>query len=137
MRVLVCGGRDYKDRKFLFETLDLLDRHMAMFDVVIHGAATGADALANAWAEERRIPVLEFRARWDDLNAKDAVIRRSRNGRLYNANAGRDRNWRMLIEGRPDVVIGFPGGNGTRHMLGIAREYSIDQVIEAGWRSRA
>lgn len=45
MRVLVCGGRDYTDTKHVFTVLDEI-RSRKGVDVVIHGAARGADDIA-------------------------------------------------------------------------------------------
>lgn len=35
------------------------------------------------------------------------------------------RNRRMLDEGRPDLVVAFPGGPGTRNMVKLARAHGI------------
>jgi hypothetical protein len=35
----------------------------------------------------------------------------------------------MLEQGRPDLVVAFPGGNGTHHMKRIARAAGIE-VLE-------
>lgn len=104
MRVLVCGGRDYDDRAFIFGRLDALDARRGI-TVVIHGAADGADALADEWARSRGKAILDFPARWEY-------------GDRYE---GRRRNGRMLHEGKPDCVVAFPGGPGTAHMVEISR----------------
>ncbi len=49
VRILVTGGRDFDDENFLFTTLDQL-HHEEYITLVIHGAARGADSLANDWA---------------------------------------------------------------------------------------
>ena len=36
----------------------------------------------------------------------------------------------MLREGRPDLVVAFPGGKGTAHMVGLARRAGV-AVLEA------
>lgn len=115
-RVLVCGGRDYADRARLFAVLDHYHAESGGFAVVIHGAAPGADSLADEWARLRGVPVEAYPAAWDDLSAVPCVPRRRRDGVPYNAAAGGIRNERMLREGRPDVVLVFPGGRGTEDM---------------------
>lgn len=107
-RILVCGGRDFADYDFLADALDWYAP-----DVVIHGAAKGADSLAHRWAQNRCVTVESYPADW------------RKNGKA----AGPIRNVRMLAEGRPDVVLAFPGGNGTAHMCKIARAKGV-QVIE-------
>jgi hypothetical protein len=47
--------------------------------------------------------------------------------------AGRVRNERMLVEGRPELVIAFRGGRRTEHMVRIARHAGIE-VIETAPR---
>jgi hypothetical protein len=114
MRVLVCGGRDYDDRDALFAALDRLhaEHH---FSAVIAGGARGADTLAAQWAEHRGIAAEIYMAEWERLGRK----------------AGPIRNQRMLTEGRPDLVVAFPGGTGTAGMMGIARQAGVE-VIAVG-----
>ena len=99
-RVLVCGGRDFSDRDFVFRTLDA---HHASnpFHVLIQGAASGADTLARLWAESKNIRVLNFPADW----------------KRHGKSAGTMRNKQMLLVGQPDLVIAFPGGKGTADMM--------------------
>lgn len=107
-RVLVCGGRRYYDRDRLFSVLDYYQSQQA-FDVVIHGNATGADLLAGQWATARGVPVQAYPAEWD----------------LYGRAAGHIRNAQMIAEGKPTIVVAFPGGPGTTNMKRQAREVRI------------
>lgn len=132
MRVLVCGGREYgmvprgcpwdqrvsyarrasRQRFLLTETLRVLcaDRGITC---VIHGAYKGADELADQWAAHRGIPVERFPADWKGRGRK----------------AGPERNQRMIDQGHPDLVVAFPGGDGTADMMRRARAAGIE-VIE-------
>lgn len=105
MRILVCGGRDYDDWKTLYAALDALEKPCAL----IEGGARGADRLAREWAAANRVPVLTFNAEWE----------------TYGRAAGPIRNQRMLMEGKPDIVIAFPGGAGTANMIRQARAAGI------------
>ena len=109
MRVLVCGGRNYRDRDRVFQVLDSIEP-----SVVIHGGARGADQLAGAWAKERQVSCKTYPAQWD----------------RYGKSAGFRRNEQMLNEGNPDLIIAFPGGNGTAHMMRIARQrgYEVTEI---------
>ena len=110
MRVLVCGGRAYADRQTLYGALDTLhSRHK--FKIVIAGGARGADSLAEEWARDRNIPSEIYHADWQ-LGRK----------------AGPIRNQRMLDEGRPQLVIAFPGGRGTEDMTARARAAAIETI---------
>ena len=52
MRVLVCGSRTWEDEKRLFGILDSHVEFVGEIDVLIHGDAPGAEALAGQWAAE-------------------------------------------------------------------------------------
>lgn len=55
--LLVCGGRDYADRDRVFEVLDAVaSKHPNI--TILHGAASGADAIAEEWAKERGHPYI-------------------------------------------------------------------------------
>jgi len=100
MRVLICGGRDYHDMNDLAKVLNTLDAKEGV-SFVIHGAAAGADSLAGRWAESRGKECEIYPADW------------SKHGRA----AGPIRNKQMLNEGKPDLVVAFPGGRGTENMI--------------------
>ena len=96
MRVLVCGGRYYQQRDMVWLALDMLHAERGV-SVVVHGGATGADSLAGAWA--LHVGLLEERYE------------------ILPGEGGFRRNTRMLACSRPDLVVHFPGGNGTRDMV--------------------
>ena len=119
MRVIVCGGRDYgknpdgsnndAEMDFLFNFLtELLIKHPDM--VVIQGEARGADRLAKNWAEFINVPVVSFPANWV----------------LYGKLAGPIRNLQMIQEGKPDLVVAFRGGSGTKDMIRQAMQHGIE-----------
>lgn len=108
-RVLVCGGRDYFDQARLFAVLDHYRTEADGFAVLIHGCAPGADRSAGEWAKSRGVSILEFSAEWD----------------LHGRAAGHIRNAQMIAEGKPTLVIAFPGGRGTRNMMTQARDSRI------------
>lgn len=110
MRVLICGGRKYKDYDTFKTCLSAVQVTRGEFSVIIHGCATGADQMAQQYAERHIIPVLRFPAEWDKHG--DA--------------AGPIRNKRMLDEGKPDLVMAFPGDRGTANMIKQARQRKID-----------
>ncbi len=121
MKVLICGGRDYNNFASFTETLDRLhNRHN--FQLVIHGAARGADSLADQWAKSRNIPVRTYPARWRSHSPDCSPACR---GRDYCRSAGFRRNRQMLEESRPDLVIAFPGGPGTRDMIHRAKQAGL------------
>jgi len=110
-RLLVTGGRDFRDRDFTFCVLDQLHDETPVA-VLIHGDATGADRLAAEWAVSRGVTLEPHPADWSNIDAPGAVIRFNRRG-PYNAAAGKQRNTQMVFEVRPSVAVAFPGGTGT------------------------
>jgi hypothetical protein len=120
MRLLVCGGRDYADRPRVWLTLDAMHARDRIV-VLIHGNAKGADTLAKHWAVARRVRHLPFEPDWQT------------HGDL----AGPIRNRRMLDEGKPDLVLAFPGGRGTRNMVGQAKRAGVPVEIVGARTSHA
>lgn len=102
--VLVCGGRDFRDRALLFDTLDQED-----VDCIVHGGATGADQLAGEWAVARKRPEIIIPAQWKG----------------YGLRAGPVRNGWMIRFVAVTHVIAFPGGRGTADMVKQARREFI------------
>lgn len=112
MRVLVCGGRDFDDFDALCRELD--GAHAAnTINEVIEGGARGADQLAHDWAKLNGVQTIAYLADWE----------------TYGYGAGPRRNQRMIDEGKPDLVIAFPGGKGTADCVARARKAGI-RVME-------
>jgi hypothetical protein len=108
-RVLVCGGRDFNDWDWMNETLTF---YAFGASVIIHGGARGADKLAGDWARASGTRCEVFPAHWQ----------------LHGRRAGPIRNQQMIDEGKPDLVIAFPGGNGTADMVKRAVKAGIELV---------
>ena len=115
LRVLVCGGRDYSNVEQLYKVLDRVDGSWESADstgpisTIISGHARGADQLAEKYANEKNIPLEIYPAQWD----------------VYGKSAGVIRNQEMLDEALPDLVVAFPGGKGTAHMVKIAQKANV------------
>ena len=115
MRVVVTGGRDYRDTERVFTALDELHARRPV-TVLIEGEADGLDKRAKAWARRRGIAIDPYPAPWDDVGHPAAVVRYRRDGKPFDVNAGPRRNQQMIDEGRPDYGMVFPGGTGTADM---------------------
>jgi hypothetical protein len=110
-RVLVCGGRNYSNAMSVGSWLGGIRRDHGIA-AIIEGGATGADKLARFYGEYAGIPVVTFNADWN----------------AHGRAAGPLRNQRMIEEGKPDLVVAFPGGRGTADMVRRAREAGIEVV---------
>lgn len=130
MKLLITGGRTWGVAKLedppereaeAEQERDTLIRALNAFHarhgirVLIHGAAAGADTLADRWAKTAKTPggarlyIARFPADWKRLGGR----------------AGPVRNARMLQEGRPDAVLSFPGGRGTEGMIRLAMKAGV------------
>lgn len=145
MRVLVCGGREFSalpmksngngpDKEhpsYGSKMQELLFIHSTLYNLcdefslwteedsfgnklptnitIIEGGAKGADTGAAEWAVVNWVELEEYKADWGK----------------HGKSAGFIRNQTMLDKGKPDIVLAFPGGKGTSHMVKIAKEKGI------------
>lgn len=104
-RIIVCGGRDLTDYELVHTEISLYRRHDP---IIVHGDYRGADKLTDRAAKELGLAVEPHPAMWE----------------LYGAAAGPKRNEEMAQAGA-DLLIAFPGGNGTRDMVHRAKAHGI------------
>lgn len=109
MRVLICGGRHYCNQTFFKQMLDHIQKDQGPFTLIIQGGAKGADYLAHLYAAKNGIKEEIYNAEWDK----------------YGNAAGAIRNAQMLKEGKPDLVVAFPGGSGTEDMVKKAKRANV------------
>lgn len=127
-RVLICGGRDFTGKKNYILLAQFMDRlcydrgwitpphESGVWLPLVHviaGGAKGADTAAIDWATWNWISFKEYPADWDK----------------YGKSAGYIRNKQMLDEGKPDLVVAFPGGKGTAMMVDIAKKAGVETII--------
>ena len=121
-RLLVCGGRTYawhkegksaeeveRETQVLYTTLDAVWRAIGRPITLVEGEQRGADLVARRWAEERGHTVEGYPADW------------AKHGKA----AGFIRNRQMLDEGKPQAVVAFPGGQGTKMMIELSRKAGL------------
>lgn len=120
LRVLICGSRDWTDRRRIGRYLDELLTVEGLEPrqlVVIHGACKGADHHAGMEAKGRGCRVLEFPANWA----------------IFGLSAGPKRNQQMLTEGKPERVVAFhpdlDSSKGTKDMINRAKFYGVPVEI--------
>lgn len=113
--LLVCGGRDFADREYLYFVLDTyLFRYGDV--MIIHGSARGADTLAEWWAKDRQQLYCGFPAEW----------------KKYGKRAGMKRNSEMAVLSGCQEIAAFYGGRGTQGMVNLARSLDIPVTLW-GW----
>jgi hypothetical protein len=108
MRVLIYGGRDWEDQLRMSIALDQLHQQYTFTKIINGGQVSrsfdgrhrfGADWQASVWAKKNGIPIDFYLANW-----------------ALGTTAGPFRNERMLVVGKPELGIQFPGGRGTQDM---------------------
>lgn len=144
MKILVCGGRDFANpipydhsvenrkamneysfvMKKLFEISNQYSKNYNPDDnwlptdiTIISGMASGVDSAAVDFAVVHYCDLETYPADW----------------KTHGKAAGFIRNQQMLDEGKPDLVVAFPGGKGTADMVKRAKKAGV-KVIEIEYK---
>lgn len=115
MDVLICGDRDWRDRKTIYNAVSKLDPEN---DFVIHGTQRGADSIGEEAAKRYRIPYAGIPPLWEK----------------YGKAAGPMRNRRMLRMFDIDEIWAFHSdlegkSKGTKDMVELGKRNNIKVVI--------
>ena len=100
-RILVCGSRDWPDAEAIFARL-LKEETGTNPPIIVHGAARGADMMADAAARALGFPREAHPANWTELGPRAGLLRNDE-----------------MLESGVDLVIAFrlshfsPGTNYT------------------------
>lgn len=108
--VIVSGGRDYGEIDRMWKLLDEVNKTRKI-GLLCHGACKygGADLHAENWAKSREVDYLGMPAKFGTRGPQ----------------GGPDRNASLLKHCDPDLVLCFPGGNGTADMLRKAKRAGV------------
>lgn len=112
MIILVTSGRAFDDRERVFASLDDLSEDIKpdTIEAVIHGNTQGAPKIADAWCLSRGVQPVRCPALFQKI--PDAE------------------HYRNVIMAKllPDLVVAFPGEDGTFDMIEVARENNIEVI---------
>lgn len=128
VKLLVCGGRDYDDRSVIYGVLSRLAKEVDIV-LLIQGWCRGVDRIAHQWAIDNGV---------ESVGRKYEITRSM--WEHWGRGAGPRRNVAMYDDSCPDMVVAFPGGNGTAHMVRHAYEagcrlvLSVDGEGRLSWR---
>lgn len=117
MKVIVAGGRDFNDYKFLENNLDQIFQDDTRFEfdvpVIVCGEAYGADKLGKQYAYNHNLSVDSYPAQWDKLG-KSAGYRRNE-----------------VMAKVADMCIAFWNGEskGTKHMIETMQKLNKPVII--------
>ena len=110
MLILICGDRNWTDYRPIQRELKRFD---PVTDIIMHGAARGADSIAGTSAHMAGfITVKAYPANWGK----------------YGRAAGPIRN-QLMLDQNPDLVLAFhpdiANSKGTGHMVRIAKAKGV------------
>lgn len=108
MKVIIAGGRDFKDYNRLKEVCDKILSNQNDIEIV-SGTAGGADTLGERYAQEKGYEVKKFPAKWNEYGKKAGYLRNQEMGDYA------------------DGLIAFWDGQskGTKHMIDIANKNGL------------
>lgn len=110
MKIIITGGRDFRDKEMMFKTLDRIHKKTPI-EKLGHGDATGADSLAREWGLNNSVTVVGYPAAWS-----------------IGKNSGETRNLYMFKDFSPDYILAFPGGQGTKDSINFAKKMGYKVV---------
>ena len=117
MKVIVAGGRDFKDYYLLKETLDNFQQEYGNITEVVSGGARGSDKLGEQYANENKIPIKRFVPDWEGLGKKAGFVRNNQMGDYAKEHNG------ML------VAFWDKHSRGTKGMIDYAKKIGLKSVV--------
>ena len=117
MKVVVAGGRDFKDYYLLKETLDNFQQEYGNITEVVSGGARGSDKLGEQYANENKIPIKRFVPDWEGLGKKAGHVRNRKMGDYAKEHNG------ML------AAFWDKQSRGTKGMIDYAKNIGLKSVV--------
>lgn len=112
-KIIVAGGRDFKDTERLYKILDKFLSNIKDLQLVTGDCPTGADDMVRYYADEKEIDLAVFNADWE----KDGKA------------AGPIRNSKMAQYGHALIAFWDMESPGTDSMIKQARKVGIPVMI--------
>ncbi len=117
MKVIVAGGRDFKNYKLLKCTLDNFQQEYGNITEVVSGTAKGVDKLGEQYANENNITIKRFVPDWEGLGKKAGHVRNRQMGDYAKEHNG------ML------VAFWDKQSKGTKGMIEYANKIGLKGVV--------
>ena len=119
-RILIAGTRSYDDTDHFNKTMEeIIGSFKGKGEIAfISGAApSGADKLIIDWCVEHNYPCCLFKADWDNIDTREAIVKTNSSGKRYNAMAGFERNEQMAEYASQGYLFWDKKSSGTKDML--------------------
>lgn len=117
MKVIVAGGRDFKNYKLLKCTLYSFQQEYGNITEVVSGTALGVDKLGEQYANENNIPIKRFVPDWKGLGKKAGFVRNRQMGDYAKEHNG------ML------VAFWDKKSKGTKGMIEYANKIGLKSLV--------
>ena len=117
MKLIVAGGRDFKDYHLLKEALDSFQQEYGNITEVVSGGARGSDKLGEQYANENNIPIKRFVPDWEGLGKKAGHVRNRHMGDYAKEHGG------ML------VAFWDKQSKGTKGMIEYAKKIGLKSAV--------
>jgi glycerophosphoryl diester phosphodiesterase len=111
-RVIIAGGRDFDDFRFLCKKCMAKLQNKA--DVtIVSGTANGADKLGEKFANFMGYEIKQFPANWDEFGKRAGYLRN-----------------KEMAEYADALIVFWDGkSKGTKHMIDLAKEKNLKVVV--------
>lgn len=114
MRIIIAGGRDFKDFDNLCRACDYYLQNKEKDSIeIISGCARGADTLGEKYAKIHNYKLTKFPAKWN----------------IHHRRAGFIRNEEMAEYADALIVFWDGMSKGTKHMIDTAIKYGLELRI--------
>ena len=108
-KVIVAGSRNYNNKEFIYNKLDILLSKVNKPVQIVSGLAKGVDSIAVDYAQDKGLYLKTFEAHWDKHGKKAGILRNIEMGDYA------------------DALIAFRLNNstGTSHMINYAKSKNL------------
>lgn len=108
-KVIVAGSRNYYNKDFIYNKLDILLSKINKPVQIVSGLAKGVDSIAVDYANDRGLSIKTFVANWDEYGKKAGILRNIEMGDYA------------------DALVAFRLNNsvGTSHMIDYAKTKNL------------
>ena len=132
-RIIIAGGRKFKNYDLLCLEMDKIILSLDLEKVeIVSGKANGADTLGEKFAKSKGIKIVEFPAKWKDLEVENCIVGQNQYGK-YNKLAGHNRNKEMLEYAKTEdgILVAFWDGKstGTKNMIEISNKAGLKVIV--------
>jgi YspA, cpYpsA-related SLOG family len=111
MRLIVCGGRHFRDMALVEKALRRINA-VRQIDVIVHGGSAGIGMPVETWGREHDVHIIRYPPCRSPGRSGDSK-----------------RDEFMLLDGRPDAVLAFPGGRRTKAFVELASAQRIPVIF--------